>query len=346
MLCVCVCVCECVPCMCMCICMCVFARARGCVCAACVLATWVCNCGIGVRQLVDIHSTTLAEIVRRHFPRYSSFPHPAFYFHKSVDQVSSGGDAVSGTGTAANTRAEGSVQIDSQLSITWVLDAATFAGTLQLQDVACNQQAWMGMGLGSNMFDADVVLCEWTGSVMQCTDRHASGLEVPAEDTAAQGRDVTLTASSCEDGVLSASFTRPATATDGNADKAFTTGSQVGAPRLRLLVVVLVVSRVVLGFGQPAIFAYKEDSGLAYHGQNRYSLIVDFGSGASVAVSSARDIRRHIVHGVAMFIAWGILAPMGMCVAVLVWLCLCGCVRLFVAVWLCVWLCIVVYGCV
>merc|ERR1719258_1020805 len=238
-------------------------------------------------ELVDIHSTTLAEIVRRHFPRYSSFPQPAFYFHKSVDQVSSGGDAVSGTGTTANTRAEGSVQIDSQLSITWVLDAATFAGTLQLQDVACNQQAWMGMGLGSNMFDADVVLCEWTGSVMQCTDRHASGLEVPAEDTAAQGRDVTLTASSCEDGVLSASFTRPATATDGNADKAFTTGSQ------------------------PAIFAYKEESGLAYHGQNRYSLIVDFGSGASVAVSSARDIRRHIVHGVAMFIAWGILAPMG-----------------------------------
>ena len=58
------------------------------------------------------------------------------------------------------------------------------------------------------------------------------------------------------------------------------------------------------------IFAYNEASVLAYHGRNRFVASIDFSSGASIVLAdTTRKI--YVIHGVAMFVAWGMIAPAG-----------------------------------
>ena len=91
----------------------------------------------------------------------------------------------------------------------------------------CSNPAWLGMGIGFNMFSADMAICQWTGSSMTCVDRTSSDLVAPVADTDAGGtNDVIVLSHSC-DSALSVTFQRPTGATNDDVDKPIQSGQQV-----------------------------------------------------------------------------------------------------------------------
>ena len=61
---------------------------------------------------------------------------------------------------------------------------------------------------------------------------------------------------------------------------------------------------------QPVVFAYAESTTWTYHGPQRFSGVIDFSTGASKMNTSVAKV--FVIHGIAMFVAWGVLAPFGL----------------------------------